>query len=153
MLVQQIGHLQVSRAPLETHHRVAGGKQRVLAALDAVDGPDQIDAGELIEGENSLLDAHVAKRPVRVEIVIAEHVFQRRAQHDAHRDLRPGHAGGFADKGHCARSPRIGFEDIDAPAFDRELDIHQAADVELLGEQPRLPPDFIHDGLRKRVGG
>ena len=120
---------------------------------------DRVDAEELGEREDGLLDAHVARRHLEVHALFGE----RLARHYACGDGGDGVARGLGDERHRAGGARIHFKDVDDGVFgvrvlDGELHVHEAHHVERLGHEFRLALDLLdHDGGkavgRQRAGG
>ena len=75
---------------------------------------DRVDAEELGERENGLLDAHVARRHLEVHALFGE----RLARHYACGDGGDGVARGLGDERHRAGGARIHFKDVDDGVFE-----------------------------------
>ncbi len=55
-------------------------------------------------------------------------------------------------KGTVREGAGVDFEDVDLAVFDGELDVHEADDVEFLGEHQRVAADFVEDVLGEGEG-
>src|SRR5271166_69579 len=138
-----------------------GGLRLCIGFAEGVPGPhdlarglhfrpeDRIGLGKLDERKHRLFDRKVR----RYALHGAPLHCQGLARHYAGRDLGERHAGRLGDERHGARGARIDFEDIDDAASNRELDVHQADDVQRLGEFARLRAQLILDLLRQAGWG
>ena len=77
---------------------------------------------------------------------------KRLSRHQAGGDGGNRAVGGLGNEGHGARGARVHFDQVDVFAFDRELDVHQADDVESEGQCLGLVDQFVDDRVRQRVG-
>ena len=86
-----------------------------------------VDAGELGEGEDGLLDRERGCGIGSLDVAL---LGQRHADHHLGRRLGQRHAGGLRDERHRAAGPRIDLEHVDVRpavlALHGVLDVHQA---------------------------
>ena len=116
----------------------------ITSPVDFISGPKHdVDAGELGEGEDGLLDR---ERAAGIGSSMIALLGQRHARHHLGRRLGQRHARGLRDKGHRAAGPRIDLQHVDdrpaVLAFHGELDVHQPLDLQLAGPWPRWPRGF-----------
>ncbi len=134
--------------------RVIGVEAHDFAGRAHFRAEQRIDAGEAGEREDGFLDRDVLERArVGLLAIAATALVELFASHDAGGDLGDRRADGLGDEGHGARGRAIDFEDVDRAVLDRELDVHQAADVQRLGENLGLALQFVHHLVRQRVNG
>ena len=130
---------------------LAFGEGHAEVVVDAHDFPgafhlgaeDDVHAGELAEWEDGFFDAVMRGDDFFGEAEVLEggelvfgdahgsHAFDG---HDLGGELGQGDADGFADEGGGAGGAWVDFDDIQVVAFDSELHVHEAADVEGFGE-------------------
>ncbi len=104
------------------------------------------------EREYGFLDRDVrTRRSLRLAAISAECCFEAFACHDAGCDLGNRRTDCLGDERNRTRSARIDFEDEDFTVLDGELHVHQATDIERLGECRRLAFEFGDDLRRERV--
>ena len=77
---------------------------------------------------------------------------QRLAGHQAGGDLGDRQAGRLGDERHGAAGARIDLEHVDLAVLDRELHVHQADDLQRLGQRLGLALDLGDDLGRQRIG-
>ena len=125
----------------------------MTSPVERISGPSSgIDAGEAGEREDGFLDRDMrAGCAVRLAAIGGEGLVQRLAGHDAGGDLGDRLADGLGDKRHGARGARVDFEDVDRAVLDGELDVHQAADIQRLGQRRRLAFELVDGFGRQRV--
>ena len=70
--------------------------------------------------------------------------------HQAGGDGGDGAVGGLGDEGHGAAGAGVHFKDVDHAVLDRELDVHQADDVQREGHLDGLAFQFL-DGLGSQL--
>src|SRR5262245_22711581 len=121
-------------------------------------GPEHgVYAGEFDEREDRLLDEEV----VHGQLVGQVEIRERPPGHHARRNLGQRRPGGLRDEGHGARGARIDFEHVDDVVLDGELNVHQPAHFQSLGEPPRVPAhrvevfwlDHVRRQHARRVAG
>ena len=88
-----------------------------------------IDAGEPREREHRFLDRDMGADAAAIEIEGGKFL----PGHDSGGDLGDGNAGGLGDKRHRATGPGVHLQHVNIIAFDRELHIHQAHNVQAPG--------------------
>ena len=108
---------------------------------------DDVDPGEAREREDRFLDRDMFSL-AGGQVEVGE-LF---ASHHAGRNFRHRHAGGFGDEGHGAAGPRIDFQQKDMAVLNRELNVHQADDVETLGQLFGLPAQVVQGRRVQRLG-
>ena len=117
---------------------MALGKSRGEVDVDAHDlarrphlGTEyDIDAGELGERKNGFLDRHIVRRRLTGDSL----VIQRPSHHDPGGNLCQVQTGGLGNKWYRSRSAGVDLEDINLAILDGELNVHQASDLERLGQ-------------------
>lgn len=109
---------------------------------------DDVHAGEFAEGEDGFFDAVVRGDDFGGEAEF----FERFAGHDFGGEFGQRDADGFANEGRGAGGTRIDLDDVEVVAFDGELHVHQAADVEGLRELLGGIADAVLHGRREAEG-
>ena len=74
------------------------------------------------------------------------------ADHDLGGELGEGNADGLGNEGHGAGGAWVDFDDVEFVVFDGELDVHEAADFEFLGESFGSDEDFVFDFVAEGEG-
>src|SRR5262245_7105041 len=110
---------------------------------------DDVDALELAEREDRLLDREVLGLDLLLEPEIAELL----SHHDLGRDLGERHADGLGDEGRRAGRTGVDLEHVDGGPLDGELDVHEAADFELAGQRDGGAPDALELAVGEGEGG
>ena len=73
------------------------------------------------------------------------------AGHDARGDLGDRRADGLGDEGHGARGARVDLEHEDRAVLDGVLHVHQAADIQRLGQRRGLALQLVDGLVRQRM--
>ena len=104
----------------------------MTSPVDFISGPSSVSTpGKRAKGKHGFLDRDVLELGgVDLLAVMGEGGVEAFAGHDARRDLGDRAADGLGDEGHGARGARVDFEDVDLAVLDRELHVHQAADLQ-----------------------
>ncbi len=109
---------------------------------------DDVDAEEFAEGEDGFFDAVMGGDDFFGEAEL----FEGFAGHDLGGEFGERDADGFADEGRGAGGAGVDFDDVEVVAFDGELHVHQAADVEGFGELLGGVADAVLHGWREAEG-
>jgi hypothetical protein len=113
-------------------------------------GPENgIDAAELGEGKNRFLDREIIRDHFLVTPWLASDcpTMQRAAIFASCSPVALETKGTVRDaRGLTSRTKTT-------PSLDRELDVHQTADLQPHGHQPRLPAQFVLQFGRQEYGG
>src|SRR5690606_39336974 len=108
-----------------------------------------VDARKLVEGEHGLLHAEV----IRYDFSNNTLFFQGFSCHTSGRHLSQGQTDALGDEGHGAGGAGVDLDDVDSAVLPGELDVHQAADVQLPGHDLDDNPHLVDDLCRQNVGG
>ena len=101
---------------------------------------------QFLEGEHGHFHREIRRRLVQARSVAQR--AQRRAHHHARGDIHHGHARDLTDVGNRARGARVHFDDVQFPAVDEVLDVHQAARA----QRERELGGAIQDGASLLIG-
>jgi hypothetical protein len=100
----------------------------MTSPVERISGPSTIDApGKRVEGEHRLLHAPVLRGLLAGEAEVLE----LETGHHLRRQLRQRHADRLGHERDGAGSARVHLEDEELVVLDRELDVHQADDLQL----------------------
>ena len=102
---------------------------------------DDVDAGEAAPGEDGFFYAEARGHGLFGKAEVDE-LF---TNHDLGGEFGERDADGLGDERHGAGGPWVDFDDVEFVVFDRELDVHEAANFEFLGEGFRSDKDFVFD--------
>ena len=107
-----------------------------------------VGVGEAVEGQDGLLDAHVAAGDRRAQEPLGPQLGQGGAGDDPGRDFGQGDAGGLGDEGDRPRGPWVGLDDVDlrlsalrTEPLDGVLDVDRPDDLEGVGDGPGVDLD------------
>ena len=111
---------------------------------------DGIGIRQLFKGEDRHFHGHIRRRAVQAGAVAEGG--QGFAQHDMRGQVHHGHAGDLGNIGHGAAGPGIDLDDIEFPAVDQVLDVHQSLGAQSQGELFRGIADALQVPVMQVVG-
>ena len=116
----------------------------MTSPVDFISGPSRVSTpGNLTKGKTDSLTEMCLGT---MSLVNAEFL-QGLAGHHPGGDLGQGPPGGLGNEGDGAAGPGVDLEQVDGVVLDRELDVHQADDLQFQGQGHGLAADLL-DQLR-----
>ena len=110
----------------------------ITSPVDFISGPSRMSTlGKRLKGKTASLTEMCFGRMGFGETQL----LQGFPQHHLRGELRQGNADRLADEGDGPRGAGVDLQDVELAVLDRVLDVHEADDVEFLGDQLRLALD------------